>query len=185
MEAALGGDDFQRGRPEGAQRRSAHAADGPLVLALNPLVAVPSQLRCVEHSTLHDRRLEVARCCWWKTVLVDDATKSGLGLTGLRNSPAAVLCECPACGLRGEADGLVPDPDSAATAAMARFPGGEDRRGVLSSCSLDKGGRELNEIVQSEPVLQSPLRVNRLHCRETNLQGGDSGGKSRCVACHG
>ena len=88
---ALSRDYPQWCRAEGPQRGLSHAVDGVLVLALDALPAVPSQLCRIEHGALDDGRLEVAGCCWWDTVLDDDAAKPGLGLAGLCYAASAIL----------------------------------------------------------------------------------------------
>ena len=116
-EAALSGYDFQWHRAEGSQHRPAHAINSHLVFALDPPIAVPSQLQFIEYGALYDRRLEVASCYGRDTISVDDATESSLCLAGLSDLAVAVLCEGehgvepdaqPVCGLGGEADGRSP-----------------------------------------------------------------------------
>lgn len=67
--------------------------DRSLVLALDLRFSTPGELRRVEHGVLDNRHLEVALCSRWNAILADDLAKLGLGLAGLGDPPATVLCE--------------------------------------------------------------------------------------------
>ena len=106
---------------ERAERGSSHAVDCQLVLPLDALLSLPGQFGRVEHRALDNHCLEVACCRWGDAVLADDPAKPRLGLTGLTNLPAMVLCEGeigfqpdpkPACGLQREVDGLAAHLDA-------------------------------------------------------------------------
>lgn len=86
-EAAHGRDNAQRRGAERPECGPTHSVYGVLVLALDALLAVPGELRCVPHGALDNGGLEAARCRWRDAVLGHDPVESGHCLPGLFDAP--------------------------------------------------------------------------------------------------